>query len=99
MTDAEVAVAEQLVLDAEDLATLDREMAAAHEPHRLAPGGAVERLGYGSPPVDHHRFGVLVGDREATDVEALERVRALDHRIGKAVDAPQEMIARHVCVE
>ena len=70
--DAEVALAEQLVLDAQQLATLHVEVTAAHQTQRFAAGGTVERLGHGGPPVDHHRIGVLVGHGEATDVEALE---------------------------
>ena len=85
MADAEVAAAEQLVLDAEDGAPLDGEVAAAHEAHRLASGGPVERLGDGRPPVDDDRLGLLVGDRQAPDVERLRRRR----RLGHAVDAPE----------
>ena len=85
MADAEVAAAEQLVLDAEDRAPLDGEVAAAHEAHRLTSGGPVERLGDGCPPVDDDRLGLLVGDRQAADVERLGRGR----RLGHAVDAPE----------
>ena len=85
MADAEVAAAEQLVLDAEQVPALDGEVAAAHEAHRLAAGGPVERLGDRRPPVDDDRLGLLVGDGEAADVEALGRGRAL----GVAVDAPE----------
>ena len=76
VADAEVAAAEQLVLDAEDGAALDGEVAAAHEAHRLAAGGPVERLGDRRPPVDDDRLGLLVGDGEAADVEALGGRRA-----------------------
>ena len=85
MADAEVAAAEQLVLEAEHGAALDDEVAAAHQAHRLAPGGPVERLGDGRPPVDDDRLGLLVGDGQAADVERLGGVRAL----GVAVDAPE----------
>ena len=55
------------------------------EAHRLATGGPVEGLGHRRPPVDHDRIGVLVGDGEPADVEALDAVRAL----GIPVDAPE----------
>ena len=58
MTDAEVALAEEFVLEAEQLPALDGEVAAPDETHRLATGGPVERLGDGRPPVDDDRFGV-----------------------------------------
>ena len=73
MADAEVALAEQLVLDAEQLAALDGEVAAAGQAHRVAPGGPVERLGDRRPPVDHDRLAVLVGHGQPADVEALGR--------------------------
>ena len=72
MADAEVALAEQLVLEPEQLAALDGEVAAAGEAHRLTAGRPVERLGDRRPPVDHDRLAVLVGDGEAADVEALD---------------------------
>ena len=53
-----MALAEQLVLDPEQLLALDGEVAAAGEAHRLAAGGPVERLGDRRPPVDHDRFAV-----------------------------------------
>ena len=52
MADAEMAVAEQLVLDAQDGAAFDGEVAAALQAHRLAAGRPVERLGDRSAPVD-----------------------------------------------
>src|SRR5262249_22241366 len=39
--------------------------------HRPAPGGRVDRLGAGGPPVDDDRVPVGVGHREAADVERL----------------------------
>ena len=75
-------LAEQLVLQAEDGAALDGEVAAAEEAHRLPSSGAVERLGHGRSPVDDDRFRVLIGDRQPTDVEALRATRLL----GPAVD-------------
>ena len=46
------ALAERLVLDAEQLAAAGGEVAAADEAHRCPTGGAVERLGDRGPPVD-----------------------------------------------
>ena len=86
VADPEVAATEELVLETEHRAPLDDEVAAAQQPHRLAPGGPVERLGDGRPPVDDDRLGPLVGDRQAADVERLGGVRAL----GVAVDAPED---------
>ena len=85
VADAEVPAAEQLVLDAEHVPALDREVPPPDEAHRLAAGGAVERLGDRCPPVDDDRVGLLVGDGQAADVEALRRGRAL----GIAVDPPE----------
>ena len=87
MADAEVALAEQLVLDAEQLAALHGEVAAPDQAHRLAAGGPVERLGDRGPPVDHDRVAVLVGHREPADVEALDRIRAPS---ALAVDAAED---------
>ena len=78
VAEAEMALAEQLVLDAEQVAALDGEVTAAGEAHRLAPRGAVERFGDRRPPVDHDRFGIRVGDSEPADVEALQ-LTTLDH--------------------
>ena len=66
-------------------AALDDEVAAPHQPHRLATGGPVEGLGDGCPPVDDDRLGLVVGDGEAPDVEALGGLRAL----GVTVDAAE----------
>ena len=86
MTDAEVALAEQLVLDAEDAAPLDGEVTATQQAHRLAAGGAVERLGDRRPPVDDDGLRVLVGDGQPADVEALHPARLL----GAAIDATED---------
>ncbi len=72
VAEAEMALAEQFVLEAEQLAALDHEVPPAQQPHRAAAGGAVERLGDRRPPVDDHRLAVLVGDGETADVEALD---------------------------
>ena len=50
-----------IVLEAEHLAALHGEVAAAGEAHRVATRGPVERLGDRRPPVDHDRLAVLVG--------------------------------------
>ena len=85
VADTEVAGAEQLVFQTQQCAPLHREVAAPGEAHRLAAGGPVERLGDGSTPVDDDRLALLVGDRQATDVERLQPVG----RLGHAVDAPE----------
>ena len=72
-----MALAEQLVLEAEQRAALDREVPPPGQPHRLPARGPVEGLGDRRPPVDDDRLAVLVGHREAADVEALERVGPL----------------------
>ena len=74
MTESEVTLAEELVFDAEQISTLDDEVAAAGEPHRVTSGGPVERLGHRRSPVDDNRLAVLVGDGETPDVERLELV-------------------------
>ena len=84
--DAEVSLAEQLVLDPQQLLTLDREVAPAGDAHRVAAGRAVERLGDRGPPVDDDRLTVFVGDRESTDVEALQPVG----RLGVPIDAAED---------
>ena len=83
--DAEVTLAEQLVLDAEKIPAVHVEVATAHQTERLATGRAVERLGDRRPPVHHHGVGELVGHRETADVEALRR---LGRRLA-AVDAAE----------
>ena len=88
MAHAEVAAAEQLVLDPEQRAAFDGEVAAPGEAHRVAPGRPVERLGDRRPPVDHDRLGVLVGDRQAADVEALEARQRRRRRSVGVVDVP-----------
>jgi hypothetical protein len=64
-------VAEQLVFDAYDAPALGGQVATSGQAHGMAPGGPVERLGDGSPPVDHQRLLVLAGDGQAADVEGL----------------------------
>ena len=64
-------LAEELVLDAEQLAAPGGEVAAADEAHGLAAGGPVERLGHRGPPVDHDRLLLVVRHRQAADVEGL----------------------------
>ena len=86
VADTEVALAEQLVLQPQQGAALHGEVPAAGEAHRLAAGGPVERLGDGCPPVDDDRFALLVGDRQAADVERLEPVGCLGHPVDAAED-------------
>ena len=86
VADAQVAAAEELVLETEHRPTLDDEVAPPQKPHRLAPGRPVERLGDWRPPVDDDRLGPLVGDGQPADVERLGRGRAL----GVAVDTPED---------
>ncbi len=88
-TDAEVALAEELVLDVEELSALDGEVAAPGQAHRVAAGGAVEGLGHGRPPVDHDRLALLVGHGQAPDVERLDAVGAARvAHFGPAVGRP-----------
>ena len=84
VADAEVAFAEQLVLQTQQGAALHGEVPASGEAHRLASGGTVERLGDGRPPVDDDRFALLVGDRQSADVERLQPVGRLGHPVDAA---------------
>ena len=94
VADAEMAVAEQLVLDAQDGAAFDGEVAAALQAHRLTAGCPVERLGHRRAPVDDDGLGVLVGDGQPADVEALRAALGLGgaegrRLFGTAVDPPE----------
>jgi hypothetical protein len=82
LADAEVAGAEQLVLDVEELAALDGEMATPHEAHRVTAGGPVERLGHWCPPVDDDGLAVVVGHGQAPEVERLDIGRAAGIALG-----------------
>ena len=64
-------IAEEFIFDTEQVATLHCEMAATGEAHRLAPSGAIERLGHGCTPIDYDGLAVVVGHCETADVEAL----------------------------
>ena len=82
-------LAEELVLDGEQLAAAGGEVAAAHEAHRLAAGGPVEGLGDRRPPVDDERLAVLVGHGQPADVVAVAAlaagaVDAAEHQAGVA---------------
>ena len=83
--DAEMALTEQFVFEAEQCAPVHGEVAASGEAHRLAARGPVERLGDRSTPVHDDRLALLVGDRQAADVERLEAVGSLGH----PVDSPE----------
>ena len=80
---------EDLVLHGQELAAAGGEVPAAVQTHGLAARGPVERLGHRGPPVDDQRVVVLVGDGDATDVEALAAVGlvpvdATEHQRGVA---------------
>jgi hypothetical protein len=82
-------LAEQLVLDAEELAAPRGEVPAADEAHGRAAGGPVERLGDRGAPVDDQRLLRLVGHGDAADVERLTAlgtrlVDAAEHQAGVA---------------
>ena len=64
-------VAEELVLDRQQLAASGGEVTAAGEAHGLAAGGPVEGLGDRGPPVDDDGLLLGVADRDAADVEGL----------------------------
>ena len=55
----------------EETPTVGLEVAAAGDAHRLDRGGPVEGLGDRGAPVDDQRREVVVGDRDAADVEGL----------------------------
>ena len=82
VSDAEVSLAEQFVLDPEQGGTLDHEVSAAGQTHGLAAGGTVEGFGDRCSPVDNDRVAVLVGHRQTADVEALGRRRVLARSVG-----------------
>jgi hypothetical protein len=86
LADAEVALAEQLVLESQQARPLDGEVTPAHEAHRVAAGRPVERLGDGRPPIDHDGLALLVGHGQAPDVEALHSICGT---FAKAVDAAE----------
>jgi hypothetical protein len=98
--ETESAVAEGFVFDREQTRTVDHEVPAAHETHRLATRCPVEGLGDRSTPVDDDGIGVAIGHRQAPDVEclgvAISWVRSVactagngEIGIGVAVDAPE----------
>ena len=60
---------DDLVVEADQLATAPAEVAPPLYAHGVAGPGAVERFGGRCAPVDDHRVTVLVRDRHATDVE------------------------------
>ena len=61
---------EDFVLEPDELAVPPSEVASAHDAHGVVGQGAVERLGRRRAPVDDERVAVLVGDGDATHVEA-----------------------------
>ena len=94
--DAEVALAEQLVFDVEELAALHGEVATPGQSHRVAARGPVERLGHRCPPVDHDRLPLGVGHGQPPEVErlhALGAARVADlgaALLGQPVDAAED---------
>ena len=73
---------EQLVLQVEHPTALGEEVPPQGQPHRVGPGGPVERLGDGSPPVDDQRLEILGRHGQAADVERFGPVLI----IGSAID-------------
>ena len=69
MADSQMPFTEELILQGQHAAALHNEMTPACDAHRIAPGSAVERLGNRRAPVDHDRFGILIGHGQSTDVE------------------------------
>ena len=77
---------EPLVLQADHPPTLEGEVTAEHQTLGIAPGGPVEGLGDGGPPVHHQRVVVGAVDGQPTDVERLDvRIIAV-HRLVDPVD-------------
>ena len=89
--DAKVTLAEQFVLQAQQLPAVHVEVPPAHQAQRVAAGGTVERLGHGGTPVDHHGVAVLVGDGQPADVKALERdgIAATSVVVARPVDTAE----------
>ena len=61
---------EHLVLQPDQLAVAPSEVASPHDAHGVVGQRSVERLGGRRAPVDDERVAVLVGDGDATHVEA-----------------------------
>ena len=87
----QVVEVEELVLHPDDAAPVGDEVAAPGQPHRVAAGRPVERLGDGRAPVDDQRLLVDVGHGQATDVEALAR-RAVDPPEAQRLVAQAELL-------
>ena len=77
-------LAEELVLDPEQLAAARGEVPAAGQAHRVTAGRPVEGLGHRRPPVDHHRLLPPVRHGQAPDVEGLAAV------VGVTIDAAEQ---------
>ena len=71
------------------------EVAAAGDAHRLDRGGAVEGLGHRGAPVDDERREVVVGDRDAADVERAVGV-GRDRRLGAGTQVEAAEAQRRV---
>ena len=75
-----VQIAEELILDAEELSASRRKVAPSVETKRVGPRRPVERLGGGRSPVDHDWFLGSVPHADAPDVERVTKA------IGGVVD-------------
>ena len=65
-------VAEQFVLDTQQLSATGGEVTTAGQPHRRPAGGPIERLCDRCPPIHDDGILITVGDRDTSDVEALD---------------------------
>lgn len=86
MADSEMTLAKEFVLDAKKRRTVDHEVAASGQPHRLTARRSVEGLGDWGPPIDDDRIAVLVGHRQSSDVEALDAVGSIGRSFSRSVD-------------
>ena len=84
-TNAEVVLAEQLVFNGHQRATIHHEVATTHQLHGVSTGGPIERLSDRSPPVDDQLIAVGVCHGKAPDVERF----GVATRIGCAIDSPE----------
>ena len=85
-TDPEMILAEQFVLDAEQLSPVHRKVSASHEAHRVLARGTVKGFCHRGTPVHNDGLMMLVGNRQPTDVERLDPVRTLCTSVDTAED-------------
>src|SRR5690606_5765089 len=76
---------EDLVVQPDDLAVPEVQVAAAREGAGVAGGGGVERAGRGRAPVDQDRLAVLVAEADAADVVGVAGTVG----VRPVVDAPE----------